>query len=258
MSTKYQRGFTLVEVAIVAPIMILVALSIVAILITLVTSTIRPNATSMLMQQQEKAFDVIESDINNSYVYISSTSSSGFLSSLPSGFTDSSPSDYSSPPSGTTVLRLQTFNQIVNPSDTTGTKVIPAFKDTNTSCSNTTDMTANNIVPIVIIYYVKNNVLYRRTLTYNYASTPPQTCGTKLAKQTTCSTGCTSEDLALVTADKIDTFSVDYYTGINNNTLTNNDPTLGKSAKVTIGATLQAGGDAVSYTSSIRASRLNP
>lgn len=251
MSISKQRGFTLIEVAVVAPIMILVALSIIAILIILVSSTVQPNARSLIMQQEEKALEVIESDINNSYVYISSTTSSGFLSALPSNFSDGAASDYSSPPSGTTTLALQTFNQIIDSTDSSRTKVLPAFKGTS-SCSNTTDLSASNIAPIVVVYYVKNNTLYRRTLV---DTTNPSTCGTKLAKQS-CLSSCAAEDVALVQVDALSVFSVVYYTGITNDTVTT-DPTAAKSAKVTITAASDAGGDSVQYTSSLRAARLN-
>lgn len=242
MSTSKQRGFTLVEVAIVTPVMILTALGIVAILITLVSSTVRPNARSILMQQEEKALDSMESDINNS---------SGILASLPANFSDAASGDYSTPPSGTTVLRIQTYDQIKNPNDNSGTKVIPAFKD-SAACSNVTSLAASNIVPIVVVYYVKDNTLYRRTLT---DTTIPATCGIKLAKQS-CLSGCTSTDLALVTAENLSNFSIIYYTGVTNNTVTS-DPTLAKSAKVFITASLEAGGETVEYSSSLRSARLN-
>ncbi len=242
-STKKQRGFTLVEVAVVTPVMILVAISIVAILITLVSSTVRPNAKSILMQQQEKALDSIESDVNNS---------SALLSTLPSNFSDSNSNNYSSPPSGTTVLRIQTYDQIVNPNDSSGTKVIPAFKDT-AACSNVTNLNAVNILPIVTIYYVRNETLYRRTLIDN-TSPAPAICGAKLAKQT-CLT-CTSEDLVLIRADKLSSFTVTYYTGINNDIVTTNT-TLARSATISITASLEAGGDTVENTTSLRVARLN-
>lgn len=246
MSTKDQRGFTLIEVAVVTPIMILVALSIVAILITLVTSTLRPNARSMVMQQEQKAFDSIESDINNS---------SGLLSDLPANFSDSNAAaDYYDPPAGTDVIAIQTYDQIVNPNDSSGTKVIPAFRSSS-ACSNTTDLNASNIVPIVVVYFVKDDTLYRRTLTQYYGSTPSSTCGTKLAKQT-CIT-CTNKDVVLIAADSISAFNIVYYTGITNDVVTT-DPNVAQSAKITITASLDAGGDAVEYSSSIRASRLNP
>ena len=243
MSTNKQRGFTLIEVAIVTPVMILVAISIVAVLITLVSSTVRPNAKSILMQQQEKALDSIESDVNNS---------SAILSTLPANFSDNNSNDYSLPPSGTTVLRVQTYDQIVNPNDSSGTKVIPAFKD-SAACSNVTDLNAANILPIVTVYYVKNEVLYRRTLIDNTSPTPA-ICGAKLAKQT-CLT-CSSEDLALVRADRLSGFAVTYYTGINNDVVTT-DPALAKSATISITASLEAGGDTVENITSLRVSRLN-
>lgn len=244
MSTNKQRGFTLVEIAIITPIMILVAISIVAVLIALVTSTVRPNARSIIMQQEEKALDSIEGDVNNSSAILSST--------LPSNFSDSNIADYNFPPAGTTVLRVQTYDQIINPNDTTGTKVIPAFKD-GSACSNMTNLNSTNILPIVVVYYVKNEVLYRRTLTDN-TSPAPAICGTKLAKQT-CLT-CSSEDLALVRADKLTSFDIIYYTGINNDIVTA-DPTIAKSAMISITASLEAGGDTVEHTTSLRVARLN-
>jgi type II secretory pathway pseudopilin PulG len=239
MSTKNQRGFTLVEVAIISPVMILIAISIVAILITLVSSTIQPNTRSLIMQQEEKAFESIENDINNS---------AGLLSSLPANFSDGSASDYASPPSGTTVIRVQTYDQIINPNDSSGTKIIPAFKDSAT-CSNITDLGPSNIVPVVAVYFVRDNTLFRRTLT---DTTVPATCGTKLAKQTCQS----SEDIALVRVDNLSAFSVVYYTGITNDVVTT-DPTVAKSARITITAASEAAGDTIQYTSSLRAARLN-
>ena len=243
MSINNQRGFTLVEIAVIAPMMILIALAIVAVLVTLVSSTVAPNAKGLLMQQQERAFDAIENDINNS---------SALISSLPANFSDSVASDYASPPTGTIVLRIQGYDQIQNPNDTTGTKVIPAFKDT-AACSNITDLNATNIAPVVVIYFVRNNTLYRRTLIEDVASS---TCGTKLAKETGCSSGSCTPDIQLVQGDSIKTFSVTYYTTITGN-VTTSDPTAAKSAKITITSTLDAGGDTIEYTANIRAARLN-
>lgn len=244
---KYnQRGFTLVEVAVIAPVMILIALSIVAILIALVSSTVGPNARSILIQQGQKSFDSIESDVNNS---------SGLLPTLPANFTDNAAGDYSSPPSGTTVLRIQTYDQIQNPNDSSGTKVIPAFKDTS-PCSNTTVLDSNNIVPIVVIYFVKNNTLYRRTLTDTTTPTPT-TCGTKLAKSTGCG-DCTSEDIALLRADSVTKFEVTYYDSVVLDSNPNSVASASsKSAKITIESSLEAGGDTIKYTANLRAARLN-
>lgn len=241
--TNNQKGFTLVEVAVVAPLMILVALSIVAILITLVSSTVAPNAKAILMQQQEKAFDTLENDINNS---------SGLISTLPANFSDSMSNDYASPPSGTTVLRVKGYDQIKNPGDTSGTKVIPAFKDTGT-CSNITDLSASNIAPTVVIYFVKNNILYRRTLVEDVASA---TCGAKLARETGCAQASCTQDVQLVQGDSIQAFTITYYTTVTGSTTTA-DPTAAKSARITITSSINAGGDSIQYTASVRAARLN-
>lgn len=243
MSINNQRGFTLVEIAVIAPMMILIALGIVAILITLVSSTVSPNAKGLLMQQQEKAFDSLENDINNS---------SGLLSAIPANFSDSASVDYSDPPVDADILIVGGYDQIQNPNDTSGTKVIPAFIDSAT-CSNTTNLNAVNIAPIVTIFFVKDNVLYRRTL---IEDVPSNTCGTKLAKETGCSLSSCTPDVELLRADTINKFDVIYYTTITGNTTTTN-PTLAMSAKITITSTLYAGGDPIKYTAVIRAARLN-
>lgn len=243
MSINNQKGFTLVEIAVIAPMMILIALAIVAVLVTLVSSTVSPNAKGLLMQQQEKAFDSIENDINNS---------AGLLSSLPPNFSDSESDDYADPPVDADILIVRGYNQIQNPNDASGTKVIPAFMDTAT-CSNTTNLNATNIAPIVTIFFVKDNVLYRRTLVEDV---PSNTCGTKLAKETGCSLSSCTPDIELLRADTINTFDVTYYTTITGTTTTS-DPTAAMSARVTITSTLFAGGDPIKYTAVIRAARLN-
>lgn len=243
LSISKQRGFTLVELAVVAPLMIVIAMAIVSILILLVSATVGPNAQSSLMQQSEKALDIIEGDINNSTAFVSS--------SLPANFSDSHSSDYASPPANTTVMRVHGFDQILNPSESSGTKVIPAFKD-SVNCNNVTNLNSTNIVQIVALYYVNNNTLYRRTLV---DGSNPSACGTKLAK-TSCLSGCSSKDLELLRADQITKFELVYYTTITGSVVTT-DPTQAKSAQITISSELDAGGETQKYTATFRAARLN-
>lgn len=238
-----QAGFTLVEVAIVAPLMILIAISILAVLITLVTSTVTPNARGIMMIEQQKAMDSLQKDIGNSTTLLAPAA-------LPSGFSDSASSDYSSPPTGTVVLKAQTFNQTTDTNDTTGTKILPAFKGSS-PCTNLTSLEASNIAPIVAVYFVKDSILYRRTLVDDTLAT----CATKLAKQT-CISSCTSKDLQLISTSKVKKFDIIYYTSLTSDTVTT-APASAKSAKITITSTLDAAGQTNEYTSVARIIKLN-
>ncbi len=119
------------------------------------------------------------------------TSGSVFSTSVPVGFSDPNSADYSSPPANTEVLIIKGYNQIKDPTDTTGTKILPAFKGA-APCSGTTNTSSTNIASTVIIYFVKNGTIWRRILT---ETSPGTICATPLLITQTCPPGgsCTTK-----------------------------------------------------------------
>lgn len=264
-----QRGFTLVEVSVVVPMIIIIIVGILALLITLVRNNVVQSTRSAIVNDTRLALGSLEKDINASTLF--------FPSTLPGG----TYSDFNQPglsgtykTNGTTVsgatstsintLMVQSYNQIADPQDTTGTKTIAAFKGT-APCSGSTFSQSSNIVPIAVLYFVSNGTLYRRTL---IDKTNPTTCGTKLIKQS-CPTGsdantpaCTVKDTALL--NNVTQFDVDYYLAPSDASAMNAyvaspSPTIdqAKAINVTISASTIVSGSSVSHNASLRMTRVN-
>ncbi len=240
---SHRKGFTIVEVAVVAPLMIVVVVALIGLLVALVNGIAVPTKQNSLVNDGKNVFEAASSDIKNS---------SSFLASLPSGFSDPNSSSYASPPPNTEVLRIQGYNQTADPTDTTGTKVLPAFK--GTAPCNSTAFEVSNVVAIAEIYFVKDGTLWRRVLT---DPTPGSTCNTPLLIQQTCPPGssCDNEDTAIAKGN-VTEFSVVYYVNTTDTTVAS-DKTTAKSVLMTIkGSTPNASGVAT-YTSSLRISRIS-
>lgn len=264
-----ERGFTLVEVAVVVPMIIMIIVGILALLITLVRSNVVQSTRNALVNDTRLTMSSLEKDVT--------ASSQFFASTLPS----LTYKDYNEPGlSGTyktngtlasgasstnlNTLFIQSYNQIVDPQDTTGTKVIPAFKGTP-PCSGSIVSQPTNIIPTAVLYFVNNGTLYRRTI---IDKTNPTPCGALLIKQA-CPTGtdsnvpaCTSKDVALL--NNVSQFKVDYYLNASDSAIMNAyvaspSPTIdqAKAIGVSITTSTTASGTNVSHSSSLRMTRTN-
>ena len=243
---KNQRGFTLVEIAVISPILILVTVGLIAGLILIANNVSGPNRQNSLIRSTQRALDMIEKDVINS---------STFLTSVPTtDYTDSYSVDYSTL-SFSNRLVIQKYDVAANPNENSAT--VPAFGGVS-PCVGGTIADENNTTPILIIYFVKNNSLYRRTLTI---TTGGPTCGTKLAQQSCSeSQACTVKDIQVTTVGSVDNFTVEYFLNSSTTTpITNSaDVPFTSSVSVSINSTItspkQNDGN---YTSTLRIGRLN-
>lgn len=264
MSTR-NSGFTLVEVAIITPILILVAAGLITALILMVNNISGPNRQNILIRNQHKAISYIESDVVNSTGFLENN----FMSDPQIGdytFNDPNNNDYTSAQK----IILLKHNLSQNYSNTNET--IPSFLNapypSATPCTTTTNTDENNTEPLVIIYYIKaeaggGKTLYRRTLTASRinASTDalgPE-CATKLAVrscQQVLPPGCMHQDLRITDAGSLRDFDITYYTATDTATTTA-DPTAAQSILVSLtGGLAGIATDESSYTSTARLSRI--
>lgn len=213
------RGFTLVEVAIVTPMVILIVLGILSLLIILVRNNAIQYNQASAVGGIRTALATIEKDIDNKTTFLPST--------LPANFTDFNPPGQSgayntafgttagnpmTPSTNLNSLFILASNQMVDTQiDTSGDQTTTAIKGTPV-CNLATVTDPSNIIPITIIYFVNAGTLYRRTLIDN---TNPTSCGPLLIKQS-CPTGsdshspaCKVKDTALL--NNVTQFEVDYY-----------------------------------------------
>lgn len=267
-----ERGFTIVEVAIVAPILTLIVIGILALLIALVTDNAVQIARNSLIGETRSAFSNIETDVSTSSTFIPGALPNNFIdnSSHPSSFTYKSDGTDASGTSSSNLkgLFLQGYNQVVDPdpsNQSSKTRTIPAFKQGGDPCSTTINTDLSNAVPIAIMYWVENGNLYRRTIVDKDTATTP-ICGTPLVKQSCPEDAppparCNIIDTKLIS--NVTKFQIEYYSTPSSTTPINAyvaspSPTIdqAQSVKVTIEATKQAASQPVSYSSSLRISRL--
>lgn len=270
MSTKnHQQGFTLVEVAIVVPMIVIIVVGILALLITLVSTNVQQSTRSSLVNNVRFALGSIEKDVDSSSLFFPSTLPSSTYQDFNQPGNSGTYQTAGTPAPGVTASTLNTlfiqgYNQISDPTDTSGTKIVGAYKGTP-PCSGTTLTQVSNIAGVAVIYFVNSGTLYRRTI---IDKTNPTTCGPQLIKQS-CPSGsdannpaCTAKDAALL--GNVTQFKVDYYLGANDVTAMNAyvpspSPTIdqAKAIAVTLTAAANAGGKNVSHTSTLRMTRSN-
>ena len=66
--SKYQRGFTLVEMLVISPLVIIILAGIVGIVISLTTESMRTTARSQLQNEVQAVLDRMEEDVRTSLV----------------------------------------------------------------------------------------------------------------------------------------------------------------------------------------------
>ena len=278
-----KKGFTLVEVLVVAPIIILSIGAFIAVVVSLTGNVLVSRSASMLQYDIQDAADRIEADIRMSPQFLSSTSNIPFTASNPQGYTNTP----NTPSSGTTTLFtnidktstggstasliLRTYLTDKNPVRAQG-DVSLLHLPTPTACTG--NYRTNQPAYGDIVYFISDNALWRRTiLPANYATA--NYCGGVPYQQPSCSPGtthafCKVVDSRLIGGVDSVNFSVAYYT--NEDATSANSTAVSasssdaareailsgmKSALVSITAEKEVAGRTIERSVSLRTSRLN-
>ena len=215
--TPKQSGFTIVEVAIIVPILSLMVTSIVVVLVTLITSMAIQTGKNTLTYDTKAALSQLEADVQRSSTFIGTTLPSTYNSgTLPSNSSQAAPSFYKT--SGTNpfgisnqyvtirTLVLKSYDQMKNPNGSQST--VPVVLGTP-PCSSLFAVSSTTTLPVAITYFVDRGTLYRRVTPDN---TTTATCGTPLIKKNcpTVAADCTPKDTALVSG--VMKLDIQYYT----------------------------------------------
>ncbi len=202
-----QTGFTLVEIMVVAPIVTLVIGIIVASIVILTGSSMAQLASDNLSFNIQNALSTIKRDIKttNRFLAINSVT----LSS-PSGYNNDTTAFKNTGVNGN-MLILEGYATTGNPDETTASPIYLHNSPSLLACSNSS-LGLNSMLTTNIVYFVKNNTLWRRVLLQpNYLSV---ICKTPW-QQPSCAKGysgnmCTTEDSELING--ISAFILEYYT----------------------------------------------
>lgn len=278
LSYRSTPGFTLVEMIIIAPIVILAIGAFIAVIVNLTGEVMSSRGSNTLAYSVQDALNSIEADVKLSTTFLATNSISvvstkqGYTVSGTTGSTQSF-ANYDtaySPPA----LILNSLVTDGNPLSLTTSTIYLANKPN--SCSDVRLYSKNTPMTMNIVYYVANNTLWRRVIMpADYATTSIR-CGSKAPWQKpSCLPGstvtfCKASDQKLIEGISPDDFQFDYYNSMSastsdpvakstsyshsaRNAALQSDPVI----KVTLTAKKTIAGRAISSTGSIRVSRLD-
>lgn len=261
------NGFTIIEMLIVAPIVILFIGAFIAAIVGMTGDVLTTRGSNMLTYNVQDALNRIEQDVSSSVGFLAKNN---IPVSTPQGYDNlTAPFTNVSTTNGN-MLILNAYATTKNPIDPDSQIVYT--KDQPNSCSSP-NVSANPPVLINIVYFVKDNNLYRRVI----APTFYDTVGCSVPWQNpSCAQGqsggqCKSKDIKLLSGiSTVDDFKIDYFATSSSTTPNSSAVNTGlsdsnrqtalqstKSVKVTINATSVIAGRTFTQSGNIRANSQN-
>lgn len=207
-SNSHSSGFTLVEVLFVAPIVLLTIAVFVGILISLTGEVLVARNSNSLAYNAQNALNTIEQDVRLSGAFLA-TNSIPIVS--PQGFNDDTtgfPNVVTSSVPGARIV----LNAIATSGGANQLARSPVWLADDPSPCGGANVNQNKVLTFNIIYFVKNNTLWRRTLMPSDYTTIGCTAP---SQQPSCNPSqtaviCVARDVRLL--DDVTNFTVDYLT----------------------------------------------
>lgn len=244
-------GFTLVEILVVVPVVILVVAVMVGFLVTLTGDAMMSRERNAMTYTAQDALNQIEQDVRVSTRFMATT---GTLVS-PQGRNDGTLA-FSSPDQH---LILMQYATIGSPYD--GTRSLAHYADRPNACDDFHEY--NEPVQATVVYFVKNGNLHKRTIidtngTVCGALTVPNLWHINSCDITTLNKSrCITRDSIL--ASNVSSFSLSYYIAPDSTSPVSlvSSPRDVTTAEATLTLSKQVAGETIEHSSSIRSSRLN-
>lgn len=260
-SPRRSSGFTLIEMLIIAPLVVILIGTFVGIMMNMVSDALVTRDQNLMAYDTQTALNNIEQD---AFLSTQFYATSGALPNF-----QGSDNDFSGTAAfgSSNSLVMSTFTTTKNPSDTS--RQLVYYANQPNACGSLEN--ANKILTSKVIYFVRNGSLWRRvivptwdqnaTVDANTVCDPPWQRGSCTPESTTANSSnptsvCQSSDTELV--KNVQSFNVDYYTSPGSTTI------LSKSAadtattiNVTITTDNNTVGRDISYNASMRATKFN-
>lgn len=204
--SRISRGFTLVEMLVIVPVVILVIGIFIGVIVSMTGDILAARGSNALSNNIQDALNRIEQDVNSSSGYLATNN---IALTSPQGYDDST-SSFKNVGTNGTMLIINSYATTSNPlSSSQNTVYTP-----NPNPCNSTQVNQNPPVMVNIIYFVKGGTLWRRVVApYNYA-----TIGCSVPwQQPSCTPGyatpsfCKTQDTRLVDNMQTNGFSVNYF-----------------------------------------------
>lgn len=244
---RLTRGFTLVEMMVIAPIAILAVTGFIALMVTMVGNVIASHNRNIMTHDIQSAIDYIEQDVRLSTQFLET---SGSLPS-PQGKNGATSAFQSS--AGDLILGEIATDK--NPVDPTR-KFIYYNKPFN--CNIPSEAYKNRIFFTTVIYYVKDNSLWRRTYVPDPSGTlcqPPWQVNSCAPGYSSGATRCKTNDSEIM--QNVESFEVEYYRNASDSgPLPASDVQDASAINVTINGQRTAAGRTLTATASTRVTKL--
>ncbi len=208
---KGQKGFTLIEILVIAPIVILAIGAFLTVIISVTGEVLASRGSNALAYNVQDAMNRIEQDVKLSSAFLAKNS---ITITSPQGSDDGTADFTNVGGADGPVLILSEPVTDGNPL-TLGTEVVYLSNMPN-GCGGSQEQ-KNVVMTMNVVYFVKNETLYRRTIMpQNYNTIG---CATPWQRPscTTPSGFCVTNDVKLVDGVTAGSFFVQYFTSANSN-----------------------------------------
>ncbi len=258
------RGFTLVEMMVIAPVVILLIGTIIFSIVQITGEALAERASSVLISNVQSALDQIEADTKLSGAFLAKNN---VTLTSPQGFGNGTV-DFQSISGNGAMLILNTFVTTQNPNSANRSLVYLA--NSPYACTHA-NLPQNQVMTMNTVYFVQDNTLWKRTLAptgYLNRDCP----GVTPWQRPSCAPGitgtlCPTQDERLVNGVTSANFTVEYFNSPSDNTASadaqnSNESTrqsaldLTNTVQVTIKSTISASGRDVSQQGTVRATRV--
>lgn len=278
LQQQLRDGFTLVEMLVIAPIVILAIGAFVTVVISMVGEVLTSRASNSLSYDVQDAMNRIEQDVKLSTTFLAQNNVT-LVAGNAQGYDDNIANFTNVGGTSGTSLILNMLTTSGNPLSTSSAVVYLANQpascvgsgaDVYTSYSRNVPMTHN------VVYFVKNGSLWRRTIMPSNYDTVSARCGAAAPwQQPSCApsysaTFCKTEDIRLVDGVPAGGFFVRYYNAAestvpdetasnSNDTVANRNTALQASptVSVSVNATGTVAGRTIERSATLRATRLD-
>lgn len=281
---KFNKGFTLVEMMVVAPIVIIFIGGFISAIVSLTGEAMASRGANLLTYNVQEALNRIEEDVKLSNTYLAansvniSTTKQGYGGSVSAGSTVNF-SNIDNTPSGGSPASLIINSLATNKNPMSDTARSIYLKDQPNPCTTEAEYIKNRPLVYNIVYFVdSNNTLWRRTVMPSDYADAAKRCGTRAPWQVpSCIKGytaalsfCKTTDEHLLDGVLPTDFKVNYYQSASNSTPSSAaiNPSLSTASRnaallatptvdVTITSRQTVAGRDINYTGNLRATRLD-
>lgn len=262
------KGFTIVEMLVIAPIVLLAIGAFITAIVSMTGEVLSTRAANSLAYNIQDALGRIEADVKLSTTFLATNS---IDLTTPQGFNNDT-TDFKNAGADGDMLILNALVTTGNPQSDTSGVVYLDDKPNDCAVSPSSRLSQNTPMTMNIVYFVKNNTLWRRVIMpADYASAG---CNTPW-QQPSCAPGqagafCKTQDIKLVDDISTSDFTVDYYSSADSTSVNQiasdsgatdssranallTSPTVG----ISIDITKQVAGREINQSGSIRVTKLD-